>query len=58
VPRKPKTPKITYHHVAEDEAAVEAVYNMLFEKVLEQKVAEKQATKARKNDKSPGKSET
>lgn len=45
MPRKPKIPKLTYHYAGKDDSAVEAVYNMLFDKVLEQKVAEKQASK-------------
>lgn len=58
MPRKPKIPEVIYHQVGEDQAAIDAVFDVLFSKFFEQKAAEKQATQARKNDKSPGKSET
>ncbi len=54
MPRKPKMPKVAYRYAEKDDKALNAVFDMLFEKV-EHEVAQKQATKATKIGKSPGK---
>jgi len=52
MPKVPKIPKVSYEYV-EDEKAVNAVFDMLFDKLLEQKTTKKQATKATKSPKKP-----
>jgi hypothetical protein len=54
MPRKPKIPKVTYRYAGKDDKALNAVFDMPFEK-LEHEVAQKQAAKAIKTSKSPDK---
>ena len=44
MPKEPKIPKVSYEYI-EDEKAVNAVFDMLFDKLLEQKSELKQAIK-------------
>lgn len=50
--KKQQKPTVTYHQSSKDDAAVDAVFNMLFEKVSAQKAAEDQTTKTTRSRKS------